>query len=195
MQKLVLASGNAGKIREFQAILTGYELIAQSALVKNEVEETGSTFVENAIIKARHAARHCQCPVLADDSGLVVDCLDGEPGIRSARYAGKGASDQDNIEKLLLNMADVPSEERSARFVCVLVLFAYANDPVPLIAQGEWAGKILTHPQGRNGFGYDPVFWVPEMKCASAELAPDVKNVLSHRGKALKQLMQLLTVS
>ncbi|MEQ1559048.1 MAG: RdgB/HAM1 family non-canonical purine NTP pyrophosphatase [Methyloglobulus sp.] len=190
--QIVLASSNAGKIREIQALLPDYEVLPQSGFVQSEAEETGLTFVENALLKARHAAQHCHLPVLADDSGLSVDALSGAPGIYSARYAGLTASDQDNVNKLLLEMEGIPMAERTARFICALVLIEHANDPVPIIAQGIWEGRILFHPTGSNGFGYDPVFWVNEHNCSSAELMPDVKNALSHRGQALKQLADLL---
>lgn len=192
-QKIVLASNNQGKINEIQALLTTHPIIKQSAFTLEEAEETGSTFVENAIIKARHAAQHCQLPALADDSGLVVDALHGAPGVISARYAGVGASDADNVQKLLQAMADVPEAQRTARFICVLVFMQHAQDPTPIITQAVWEGSILTTPRGNNGFGYDPIFWVPEYQCASAELPFATKNALSHRGKALRQLAQLLT--
>jgi XTP/dITP diphosphohydrolase len=190
--QIVLASNNQGKIREIQSLLPDYEIIPQSDIVQTEAEETGLTFVENALLKARHAAQHCDLPVIADDSGLAVDALNGEPGIYSARYAGVGASDKENNEKLLLELVGVPFTERAARFICVIVLIEHAADPVPLIAQAVWEGKILLHPQGANGFGYDPIFWVPELDCSSAELPPEVKNSLSHRGKALRQMVSLL---
>jgi len=192
-QKIVLASGNAGKIKEIQAILAGHPIVPQSAFNVAECEETGVTFVENAILKARNAAKHCNLPAIADDSGLVVDALDGAPGVISARYAGDGASDQDNLQKLLQELEGVPEAQRSARFVCVLVFMEHAQDPCPVIAQGVWEGRIMTQALGTNGFGYDPVFWVPEQHCSSAELSPDLKNSLSHRGQALKQLTDLMT--
>lgn len=188
MHKIVLASGNPGKIREIQAILTEHPIVPQSAFNVVDVEETGTTFVENAILKARNASLHCKLPAIADDSGLVVDALDGAPGVISARYAGVGASDQDNLNKLLRELEGVPDELRTARFICVMVFMAHANDPCPVIAQGIWEGRILDHAVGENGFGYDPVFWVPEQNCASAELPAEVKNSLSHRGQALKAL-------
>jgi XTP/dITP diphosphohydrolase len=191
-QKIVLASGNPGKIREIQAILADHPIVPQSAFNVIDAEETGSTFVENAILKARNAALHCQLPAIADDSGLVVDALNGAPGVISARYAGVGASDQDNVDKLLRDLEGVPAELRTARFICVMVFMEHAHDPCPVIAQGVWEGRILDHAVGENGFGYDPVFWVPERHCASAELAPDVKNSLSHRGQALKTLTALI---
>jgi XTP/dITP diphosphohydrolase len=190
--QLVLASNNPGKIREIQYLLPDYHIIPQGDFIRTEAEETGLTFVENALLKARHAAQHCHLPVIADDSGLAVDALNGAPGIYSARYAGAGANDHDNVNKLLLDLEGVPLEERNARFICVLVLIEHAEDPVPIIAQGVWEGRILFHPQGANGFGYDPVFWVPEHNCASAELSPEVKNSLSHRGQALRKLAGLL---
>ncbi|MDI1276917.1 RdgB/HAM1 family non-canonical purine NTP pyrophosphatase [Methylobacter sp.] len=192
LQKIVLASGNPGKIREIQAILADHPIIPQSAFNVIDAEETGATFVENAILKARNAALHCQLPAIADDSGLVVDALDGAPGVISARYAGVGASDRDNVDKLLRELEGVPDELRTARFICVMVFMAHANDPCPVIAQGVWEGRILDHAVGENGFGYDPVFWVPEQNCASAELPADVKNSLSHRGQALKTLTALI---
>lgn len=191
-QQIVLASNNQGKIREIQALLPDYSIIPQAEFIQSEAEETGVTFVENALLKARHAAQHSHLPVLADDSGLAVDALSGAPGIFSARYAGIGASDQDNVNKLLMELNGVPLEERTARFICVMVLIEHANDPVPVIAQGTWEGRILFHPTGANGFGYDPVFWMPEHDCSSAELSAEVKNSLSHRGQALRQLAALL---
>jgi XTP/dITP diphosphohydrolase len=187
-QKIVLASGNAGKIKEIQAILQAHPIVPQSLFNVAEADETGTTFVENAIIKARNAALHCKLPAIADDSGLVVDALNGAPGVYSARYAGVGASDSDNTQKLLQALEGVPEERRTARFICVMVFMEHADDPLPIIAQGVWEGRILTQAVGCNGFGYDPVFFVPEYNCASAELSPEVKNSLSHRGIALKQL-------
>lgn len=192
-QPIVLASGNAGKIREIQALLADHTIVPQSAFNVADCEETGLTFVENAILKARNAARQSRLPAIADDSGLVVDALGGAPGVFSARYAGAGASDQDNIDKLLQALDGVPEPQRSARFICVMVFMEHADDPCPVIAQGIWEGRILTHSAGENGFGYDPVFWVPEQNCASAELPAAVKNSLSHRGKALKNLTALIS--
>ncbi len=192
LDKIVLASGNPGKIREFQAILAGHPIVPQKRYNVPDVAETGVTFVENAIIKARNAARHCRLPAIADDSGLVVDALHGAPGVISARYAGAGASDRDNLQKLLREMADVPDRQRNARFVCVIVFMRHARDPMPVIAQGAWEGSILRQPAGSNGFGYDPVFWVPDRGCASAELSAEEKNAISHRGQALRQLMAQL---
>jgi XTP/dITP diphosphohydrolase len=193
-KQIVLASGNQGKIKEIQAILDPHPILAQSHFNVPEVEETASTFVENALIKARNAALHCELPALADDSGLVVDALNGAPGVISARYAGIGSNDQDNVKKLLAALERVPETERTARFVCVIVFMQHAEDPFPLIAQGVWEGRILLQPVGVNGFGYDPVFWVPTHQCAAAELSVTVKNTLSHRGQALRQLKQLLLI-
>ena len=194
MSSIVLASGNAGKIREIQAILQNDSILPQSQFNVVEPEETGSTFIENAIIKARNAARHCRLPAIADDSGLVVDALGGAPGVISARYAGVGASDQANLEKVLQELLDVPDAERSARFICVMVYLRHADDPTPIIAQGSWEGRILRQSIGGNGFGYDPIFWVEQYQCSSAQLAPEVKNALSHRGQALRVLSRLLAV-
>lgn len=191
-QPIVLASGNPGKIREIQAILTGHPIVPQSQFQIAEADETGKTFVENALLKARNAAFHSGLPAIADDSGLAVDYLHGAPGVISARYAGSNASDQDNVEKLLKELAGVPFEQRTARFICVIVFIEHAEDPCPVIAQGIWEGRILDEPVGDKGFGYDPVFWVPEYECASAQLAPEVKNAISHRGKALSILASAL---
>ncbi len=191
-QQIVLASGNLGKIKEIQAILATHRIVPQSVFNIQEAEETGLTFVENAIIKARNAALHAQLPAIADDSGLVVDALKGEPGVFSARYAGLGASDQDNVTKLLQTLEGVPDEQRTARFICVMVFMAHAEDPFPVIAQGVWEGRILHHAVGTNGFGYDPVFWVPEYNCASAELSAAIKNSVSHRGQALTGFTQII---
>ncbi len=191
--KIVLASGNAGKIREFQAILKDVPVLPQSDFNVPEADETGSTFIENAIIKARNAAQHTGLPAIADDSGLAVDALNGAPGVISARYAGTDASDEDNVQKLLTEMAEVDTPLRTARFICVIAFMRHADDPTPVIAQGSWEGFILQQPQGENGFGYDPVFWVPTHQCASAELAADVKNRISHRGQALRQFIDLLS--
>jgi XTP/dITP diphosphohydrolase len=193
MTSIVLASSNLGKIREIQAILQNDNILPQSQFNVLEAAETGSTFVENAIIKARNAAAHCGLPAIADDSGLVVDALNGAPGVISARYAGDGASDQANLDKVLWAMQDVPSEQRTARFICVMVYLKHANDPTPVIAQGVWEGRILSQPVGENGFGYDPIFWVDTHQCSSAQLAPDIKNSLSHRGQALQTLRLALT--
>lgn len=188
---VVLASNNDGKVREFNALLAGidFEIVPQSLHQVPEIEETGLTFVENAILKARNAAGHARLPALADDSGLEVDALNGAPGIYSARYAGPGASDGENLTKLLSMLNGIPEAQRTARFQCVLVYMRHELDPTPLIVQGTWEGRILTEPRGRGGFGYDPVFFVPTHGCASAELAPEAKNALSHRGQALQKLL------
>lgn len=188
---IVLASSNAGKLREFNQLLGGLhlEVVPQSQFNVTDADETGLTFVENAILKARNAAQHTGLPALADDSGLEVDALNGAPGIYSARYAGANASDTDNLQKLLGLLKDVPEEKRGARFQCVLVYLRHALDPTPLICQGTWEGRILREPRGANGFGYDPVFYVATHAKSSAELTPEVKNTLSHRGQALRQLV------
>lgn len=192
MSQIVLASGNIGKLRELSQILSplGLKLIAQSDLNVPEVEETGLSFVENAIIKARNAALISGLPAIADDSGIEVDALHGAPGIYSSRYAGPDASDTDNIQALLTAMKDVPENERTARFQCVVVFMRHAEDPTPLICQGSWQGQILQAPIGDEGFGYDPVFWVSETDCTAAELSPEQKHAISHRGKAMRQFME-----
>ncbi|MGD2073317.1 MAG: XTP/dITP diphosphatase [Gammaproteobacteria bacterium] len=191
---LVLASNNPGKVREFNQLLAGsaLEVVPQSDFGVPEIEETGLTFVENAILKARNAARSTRLPAIADDSGLEVDALDGAPGIYSARYAGKGATDRDNLDKLLEKLEKVEDERRTARFQCLMVYLRHAHDPTPRIFQGTWEGRILRQPRGSGGFGYDPVFLVPELNRASAELPPEVKNRLSHRGHALRRLVASL---
>lgn len=191
---IVLASGNQGKITELNALLApmGWRVRAQSEWQIEDAEETGFSFVENAIIKARHACAKTGLPSLADDSGIAVDALAGAPGIYSARYAGPNASDSDNIAKLLEGLQDIPQAQRSARFICVLVFMQHPQDPTPIICQGEWEGSILEAPQGQGGFGYDPVFYVPERDCSAAQLSPEDKHMLSHRGKALAQLRRLL---
>ena len=190
MRKIVLATGNPGKVREFGALLAEFELeiVPQSVFDVPEAEETGLTFAENALLKARNAALYTGLPALADDSGLAVDALGGAPGIFSARYAGVGAGDRANIAKLLAELNGVPAERRTARFACALALLHYPTDPTPLICQGSWEGVILTEPRGAGGFGYDPVFFVPGEKGTAAELEPALKNRLSHRGQALALL-------
>jgi XTP/dITP diphosphohydrolase len=187
-QTVVLASGNRGKIQEIQALLAGQRIVPQSVFDVVECEETGVTFVENALLKARNASLHCGLPAIADDSGLIVDALNGAPGVVSARYAGSAASDTDNINKLLQALDGIPDAQRRARFVCVMVLLKHAADPCPIIAQGVWEGRILRQPLGGQGFGYDPVFWVEKYQCSAAQLSPALKNALSHRGQALKNL-------
>ena len=194
MNRLVLASGNAGKLAEFNALLAnvGFDVRPQSEFGVEDAEETGLTFIENAILKARHASQATGLPALADDSGLVVDALGGAPGLYSARYAGEHGNHAANIDKLLHELRGVPDERRSARFVCVLALLRHADDPQPLIAQGLWEGRILPARQGDGGFGYDPVFFSPTEHMSAAELPSDVKNLVSHRGRALAMLRAAL---
>ncbi|WP_148861511.1 RdgB/HAM1 family non-canonical purine NTP pyrophosphatase [Marinobacter fonticola] len=193
-QRLVLASNNAGKIRELSELLAPLNLTveSQASLGVPEAEEPAVTFVENALIKARNAASHTGLPALADDSGLAVDALRGAPGVRSARYAGENASDRDNIEHLLDALKDISDDRRGAQFHCVLVYLRHAQDPTPIICHGVWHGSILREPVGTGGFGYDPVFWVPDTGCAAAELERTVKGRMSHRGKALEGLLASL---
>lgn len=191
MQKIVLATGNAGKLKELRALLADqpFDIVSQKDLGVSDADETGLSFVENAILKARHASRITGMPALADDSGLCVDVLGGAPGIYSARYAGPGANDADNNRKLLETLLPLRTQSPlTARFVCVLVLVRHADDPLPLICQGEWAGEILAQPRGEQGFGYDPLFFVPSDNMSGAELPRARKNALSHRGLALQQL-------
>jgi XTP/dITP diphosphohydrolase len=192
--QIVLASNNAGKVREFNDLLkpVHLELIPQSLLGVKDIEETGVTFVENALIKARHAASITGLPALADDSGLVVDALNGAPGIYSARFSGAKASAKDNIEKLLQELKPIPDEKRTASFHCFLVFMSSATDPIPLICHGQWSGIILREPEGHSGFGYDPIFYVPSEKKSAAALPLTIKNKLSHRGMALQELISLL---
>jgi XTP/dITP diphosphohydrolase len=193
-KQVVLASNNKGKVREINAVLEelSIKVTPQSEFNVEEAEETGLSFVENALIKARNAAEHTHHPAIADDSGIEVPALDGRPGIYSARYAGIGASDEENLNKLINDIKDLPEEDRTAQFVCVMVYMRHANDPIPVISQGIWKGTLLTEPRGKNGFGYDPIFFVPTHDCCSAELLPEVKNQLSHRGQALRQLVKLM---
>lgn len=195
MTSIVLASSNPGKVREVNELLADHRItvLPQSQFGGADAEETGLTFVENAILKARNAALHTGLAAIADDSGLEVDALNGAPGIYSARYAGKEAGDRANLEKLLLDLADVPEGERTARFQCLMVYMRHANDPTPVICQGTWEGRILPVPRGEQGFGYDPVFFVPTHGCSSAELEPAIKNALSHRGQALRKLVAALS--
>lgn len=199
MQRIVLASGNRGKLVEFKQLLSdcAFEVIAQSELQIPDAEETGLSFVENAILKARNAAQHSGLPALADDSGLEVDALDGAPGIYSARYAGVASSDAANNKKLLEALAVIPpekspSQKRGARYQCVLVFMRHANDPSPLICQGTWEGEILAAPRGDQGFGYDPLFFIPALQKTAAELPTTQKNQLSHRGQAMQLLLAAL---
>lgn len=192
LSQLVLASHNAGKLKELQAMLGDAVRVRSVAEFSSvEPEETGLSFVENAILKARHAARVSGLPALADDSGLAVDFLGGAPGIYSARYAD-GAGDAANNAKLLEVLKEVPDEQRGAQFVCALALLQHADDPLPIICEGLWPGRILHAARGEQGFGYDPLFWVEERQCSSAELAPAEKNQLSHRARAMAQLKQRL---
>ena len=194
-ERIVLASNNAGKVREINQILVSQaiQVVPQREFDIPDADETGLTFVENAIIKARQAARLSGLPAIADDSGIEVDALKGAPGIYSARYAGPGCSDQDNNRKLLEQLEGVPEAERSARFQCLMVFMRLAEDPTPIICQGTWEGVILTEPRGDNGFGYDPLFWVPDHDCSSAELSAEEKNRLSHRGQALRKMLEALS--
>ncbi|WP_462173336.1 XTP/dITP diphosphatase [Pseudoalteromonas xiamenensis] len=194
IKQLVLATGNQGKVKELASMLDAFniEVLPQSTFNVPEVAETGTTFVENAIIKARHAAKITGLPAVADDSGLEVDALSGAPGVYSARFAGNDASDADNIAKLLQELGD--NSSRSARFWCVLVFMKHADDPTPVICQASWEGEISHTPNGNGGFGYDPVFYVPSLDCTAADLSKVQKNAISHRGQALKQLAEKLKV-
>ena len=193
-EKIVLASSNAGKLREIQAVLDEqrYQLVCQSVFNVPDVPETGTTFVENAIIKARHAAEITGLSALADDSGIEVDALQGAPGVYSARYAGQQGDDDANNEKLLAELENISDKDRTARFRCVIVYMRHAKDPMPLICEGTWEGSILRKLSGANGFGYDPLFYVPTHHCASAELDPNEKNRISHRAQALQKLIRVL---
>ena len=194
---LVAATGNRGKLAELERLLDGlgWEVVAQSAFGVEPPPEDGLTFVENALIKARHAAERTGRPALADDSGIVVDALGGAPGVHSARYAGEGGDDAANNEKLLRALAGVPEAERTARFECAVVWLRDPRDPVPLIARGTWSGRVLEAPQGTNGFGYDPLFLDPATGCTAAELSPGRKDALSHRGQALRALRAMLAAT
>lgn len=189
MNKIVLASGNKGKLREFAQLFASFdiEVIPQSEFDVPEAEETGLSFVENAIIKARNACEHTGLPAIADDSGIEVDYLLGAPGIYSARFAGEHANDEANRNALLAALNGVPERERAARYQCLLVLMRHSKDPTPLICQGDWQGQILTQAVGDGGFGYDPIFWVPELKCSAAQLSSEQKHAISHRGKAIQE--------
>ncbi len=192
-ERIVLASNNPGKIREIQAILPQYRIIRQRDFDVPEVEESGDTFVENAIIKARNAARYSHLPAIADDSGIEVDALNAAPGVLSARYAGFAANDQENLDKLLKTMEPIADGLRGARFRCVTVYMRHGDDPCPLIAEGAWEGEILRWPRGVYGFSYDPIFWIPDLNSTSAELLPEQKNRISHRAIALNKLAVLLS--
>ncbi|MEW8351761.1 MAG: RdgB/HAM1 family non-canonical purine NTP pyrophosphatase [Candidatus Thiodiazotropha taylori] len=194
-ERIVLASNNSGKVREINQLLASEQItvVAQKDFNIPDAIEDGLSFVENAIKKARHASSLSGLPAIADDSGIEVDALNGAPGIYSARFAGPGASDEENLQKLLSRMEEVPEAKRTARFQCLMVYMRHSEDPTPIICQGSWEGRILFEPQGDNGFGYDPIFYVPTHDCSSAQLAPETKNSLSHRGQALKALMQALS--
>ncbi|MEN9681542.1 MAG: hypothetical protein RLZZ627_1435 [Pseudomonadota bacterium] len=194
MKKVLIASNNLGKIREIGGILAELDIVVvgQRELGVSDVEETGVTFVENALIKARHASACSGLPALADDSGLEVDFLEGLPGVRSARFAGPGATDAANNQKLIDSLKEAGSGPLTCRFRCVMVYLRHPEDPSPLIGQGVWEGEIVREPQGESGFGYDPHFWVPQSRCTVAELAEADKNRMSHRGAALRALLQSL---
>ncbi len=193
-QKIVLATSNKGKAKEFNQLLanTGIEIVLQSEFNIISPEETGTTFVENAIIKAREASRVSGLPAIADDSGIEVDYLNGFPGVKSARYSGEHATDEANLQKLLHELKGVPKEQRTARYWCVLVLMRHYNDPTPIICQKHWNGEILCEKRGTNGFGYDPIFLIPILGKTAAEIEPELKNRLSHRGQALNDLLPIL---
>ncbi|MFI4918795.1 MAG: RdgB/HAM1 family non-canonical purine NTP pyrophosphatase [Legionellales bacterium] len=192
MKELILATSNPGKITELQAILAPVHCIAQTSLNINSVEETGLSFIENALLKARHASLCANKPALADDSGLVVPALDGAPGIYSARYAGNNASDEDNMQLLLEKMAHLQGPQRKAYFYCAIALIQHAKDPAPVVATGFFHGLITTAPAGAGGFGYDPIFYVTEYQCTAAQLPATIKNTISHRAQALSQLRILI---
>ncbi|KGP63338.1 nucleoside-triphosphate diphosphatase [Legionella norrlandica] len=192
MKEIILATSNPGKIKELEQILTPILCVPQTALGISSAEETGLSFIENAILKARHVSALANKPALADDSGLVVPALNGEPGIYSARYAGIKANDEENIQLLLRKISSLPQEHRHAYFYCAIALIQHAKDPTPLIATGVFHGAISTQPSGTNGFGYDPIFYVNEYQCTAAELPAKIKNRISHRAKALGQLRALL---
>ncbi len=193
-QQWVFASGNAGKLREVSAITREWpvDLLPQSQWQVSEAVEDGLSFIENALIKARHASAATGLPAIADDSGLSVESLQGQPGIYSARFAGEAATDTQNLQKLLDLMQDTPATDRVAAFYCAMVFVRHAKDPTPIIATGQWQGTITKTASGAGGFGYDPIFWLNEQKCTSAELSKDIKNQLSHRAQALKILKPLL---
>jgi len=192
--RIVVASGNSGKLRELSKLLSGleFELLTQTSCGVNSIEETGRSFLDNALLKARHASRETGLPAIADDSGLEVDALGGAPGIYSARYAGPSATDADNNAKLIRSLAGVPADRRGARYRCVLAFVRTGDETSPLIAEGLWQGQIVDPPRGQGGFGYDPHFWLPAIGKTAAELNRDTKNALSHRGQAMLRLRQLI---
>jgi len=194
VERIVMASANVGKLRELAALLAplGLELMGQGALGVRSPPETGATFSDNALLKARHASLKTGLPAVADDSGIEVDALEGRPGVHSARYAGEGASDIENLRKLLDEMREVPEGKRSARYRCVIAFVRSASDPEPMLAEGSWEGSIVTLPRGSGGFGYDPVFLPMGHRRTAAELSPEEKNAVSHRGKALRALVRKL---
>lgn len=195
--KVVLATGNQGKVKELTQLLHAHhiDVIAQSEFDLDSPEETGLTFIENALIKARYASEKTGLPAIADDSGLSIPALHGAPGIYSARYAGEEATDQRNIDLVLKNLVDVEGSDREAVFNCVLVFLKHAKDPTPIVCHGQWKGVITKDQTGQGGFGYDPIFWLPEQQCTAAELSKDIKNAVSHRGKALALLVEQLNNS
>ena len=195
--KVVLATSNQGKLREFERLFSnsGLEVQPQSKFNIPDAIEDGLSFVENALIKARHASRLSGLPAIADDSGLEVDHLKGAPGIYSSRFAGDNSTDEENISKLLLALDGIHPSDRSARYQCIIVLIEHANDPTPVIAQGCWEGSVAIQPKGSHGFGYDPIFYLPKFECTSAELEHEVKNKISHRSKAMKELINKLCLA
>jgi XTP/dITP diphosphohydrolase len=194
VEKIVIASNNRGKLKEIEALFSGkgISIVPQSDFSISDADETGLSFVENAIIKARHASEQSKLPAIADDSGIEVDILDGEPGIYSARFAGEGASDEDNLNLLLEKLKQSGEAKPIARFQCAMVYLRHASDPTPLIAQRSWQGHIVFEPRGSNGFGYDPIFYIPDQGCTSAELTPQLKNKISHRAQAMQLLLKKL---
>jgi XTP/dITP diphosphohydrolase len=195
LKQIVIASNNKGKLKEIEVLFANKDIsiAPQSSFDVSDADETGLSFVENALIKARHASKLTGLPAIADDSGIEVDVLNGEPGIYSARYAGVGASDEENLNFLLEKVKQTGVQEPIARFQCVMVYLRHALDPTPLIAQASWQGYIVPEPRGENGFGYDPIFYLPEKDCTSAELPPELKNKISHRGQALQLLLEKLS--
>lgn len=190
MQTIILATSNAGKLTELKALLAPLHCLAQQELGIESADETGLTFIENALIKARHASRIAHQPALSDDSGLVVHALNGSPGIYSARYAGIDATNEEHLNLLLHNMRDVPDDQRHAYFYCAMAFVQHADDPTPLVVTGKLSGWITRQPVGSHGFGYDPIFYLPQYECSLAQLSPDIKNTISHRAGALKQLRE-----